>query len=298
MGRDDRPLDVLWDDGERLYRRIWRDVDDGGRREFLVAQPCAEHPTPSTVSRLAHEYGLKDHLDHSWALRPLELVRERGQAMLLLEPTRARPLDEMIGAGLPVARFLRLAVAVTNAVASMHQCGLVHKDIKASNILIDAERGHARRRWKRARSAAILSSAAVAVAAVCAATLLVTAGHARLPTLMRDAVSRADSLHQYVTGCTLLVNAVAALGVLWVRRRSVLDLWLMVVLCDYLIEISLILIPSVDRYTLGWYAGRIFGLISASLVLFVLLYEITPSTRGYDCSMRSSSSVSWNGPPN
>jgi len=132
-----------------------------------------------------------------------------------------------------------------------------------------------KRRWKGARSAAILSSAAVAVAAVGAATVLVTAGQARLPTLLRDPVSRADSLHQYVTGCILLVNAVAALVVLWVRRRSVLDLWLMVVLCDYLIEISQILSPAVERYTLGYYAGRIFGLTSASLVLFVLLYEIT-----------------------
>src|SRR5262245_13937766 len=44
---DNTPLDVLWEDGERLYRRIWRDTEDGGRREFLVAQPCAEHPTPA-----------------------------------------------------------------------------------------------------------------------------------------------------------------------------------------------------------------------------------------------------------
>jgi len=132
-----------------------------------------------------------------------------------------------------------------------------------------------KRRWTGARSAAILSSAAVAVAAVCAATLLVTAGEARLPILLLDPVSRADSLLQYVTGCTLLVNVVAAFSVLWVRRGSVLDLWLMVVLCDYLLEIAQILIPSVYRYSLGWYAGRIFGLISASLVLFVLLYEIT-----------------------
>jgi signal transduction histidine kinase len=132
-----------------------------------------------------------------------------------------------------------------------------------------------KRRWTGARSAAILSSAAVAVAAVCAATLLVTAGEARLPILLLDPVSRADSLHQYVTGCILLVNVVAAFSVLWVRRGSVLDLWLMVVLCDYLLEIAQILIPSVYRYSLGWYAGRIFGLISASLVLFVLLYEIT-----------------------
>src|SRR6185503_2647906 len=110
------PLDVLWEDGERVYRRMWRDMDDGGRREFLLAQPCTEHPTPATVNRLAHEYGLKDYLDALWALRPLELVRERGQTMLVLEPTRARPLDEMIGAGLPIGTFLRLAIAATNAV--------------------------------------------------------------------------------------------------------------------------------------------------------------------------------------
>jgi len=129
-------------------------------------------------------------------------------------------------------------------------------------------------RWKGARSAALLVSAAVAVGAVCAATLLVTAGHVLLPSLMRDTVASAGSLHQYVAGCIALIN-VAALMVLWIRRGSVLDLWLMVVLCDYVIEICLIMFPVVDRYTVGWYAGRIFGLISASLVLFVLLYEIT-----------------------
>ena len=128
--------------------------------------------------------------------------------------------------------------------------------------------------WKGAPSAAILLSAALAAAAVCAATFLVTAGHALLPSLMRDTVSAAGSLHQYVAGCTALVSLVA-LTVLWIRRGSLLDLWLMVVLCDYVIEISLLMFPVANRYTLGWYAGRIFGLISASVVLFVLLYEIT-----------------------
>ena len=119
-------------------------MGDGGRREFLVAQPCAEHPTQATVNRLAHEHGLKDYLDSEWALRPLELVRERGQTMLVLEPTTSRPLDEMIGQGLPIGTFLRLAIAVSNTVARLHHCGLVHKDIKASNILIDAASGDAR----------------------------------------------------------------------------------------------------------------------------------------------------------
>jgi signal transduction histidine kinase len=132
-----------------------------------------------------------------------------------------------------------------------------------------------KQRWQGARSAAIILSAAVPVAAVCAATLLVTAGHALLPQILRDADSTAGSLPQYVAGCTLLVSVVA-LMVLWIRRGSVLDLWLMVVLCDYVIEISLFMIPVVvNRYSLSWYAGKIFGLISGTLVLFVLLYEIT-----------------------
>src|SRR5262245_64807242 len=71
-GSEDRSLDVLWEDGERVYRRAWRDIGDGSRREFLVAQPRAEHPASGTVSRLVHEYGLKDYLDHVWALRPLD----------------------------------------------------------------------------------------------------------------------------------------------------------------------------------------------------------------------------------
>src|SRR5262245_40852713 len=143
-GSDDRSLEVLWEDGERVYRTAWRDIGHGSLRECLVAQPRAEHPAPGTVSRLVDEYGLKDYLDHVWALRPLELVRERGQTMIVFQSTAARPLDKMVGQGLPIREFLRLAIAVARALARLHQQGLIHKDIKATNILIDSETGDAR----------------------------------------------------------------------------------------------------------------------------------------------------------
>ena len=53
-----------------------------------------------------------------------------------------------------------------------------------------------------------------------------------------------------------------------------LDLWLMVVMCLYTVEIPLSYYPSPVRFSVGWYTVRVFGFLSSSLVLIVLLYEI------------------------
>jgi signal transduction histidine kinase len=120
---------------------------------------------------------------------------------------------------------------------------------------------------------AIGLSVAIIVAMVCVTTLVVTASDAILPRLMLDTV-RLSVLWFYAAGVVALLNALA-LVVLWIRRRSVLDLWLKVVICAFVIEICLISFPVPVRFSIGWYAGRVFGLISGSILLFVLLYEIT-----------------------
>ncbi len=65
-----------------------------------------------------------------------------------------------------------------------------------------------------------------------------------------------------------------ALFALWRRTRpTVLDVWVMVVMCAWLFDIALSAIISSARYDLGWYAGRSYGLLAASFVLVVLLLE-------------------------
>ena len=81
----DNTLEALWEDGERVFCRRWENGVEGCQRALLAVLPAAEHPTPDSLTRLTHEYGLKDDLDSTWAVRPLELVRERGQTMLMLE---------------------------------------------------------------------------------------------------------------------------------------------------------------------------------------------------------------------
>jgi signal transduction histidine kinase len=131
----------------------------------------------------------------------------------------------------------------------------------------------AKRLWRRSAAAGIFSSVALTAAIVCAATFIITAGDALLPRINLDPV-HFSTVWLYIAGCLALLSVVAVI-VLWFRGRSVLDLWLMVVMSAYVIEICLIAFPIPARFSFGWYAGRFFGLLSGSLLLFVLLYEIT-----------------------
>ena len=81
-------------------------------------------------------------------------------------------------------------------------------------------------------------------------------------------------LWPYLIGAPVALANLSALVVLWVRRRSMLDLWLIVVICLYLIEVPLSYYPDPERFSVGWYTVRVFGVLSSCIVLIVLLYEI------------------------
>ena len=128
---------LLWEDGERRFYKVWRNGTEGTRRLYLAVLSAAEHPTPGSLNRLAHEYGLKDQLDTAWAVRPLELVRERGTTALVFEYHDGEPLDRRMAQPMEVGEFLRIAVALAAAMVRLHERGLVHRDIKPANILVD-----------------------------------------------------------------------------------------------------------------------------------------------------------------
>jgi PAS domain S-box-containing protein len=118
---------------------------------------------------------------------------------------------------------------------------------------------------------AISASVAAVIVAIIAFTWLVTGNHDYLPTLL--------SAGQYTLVLFGVVSAIlclclAALATLWFRKpHSVIDVWLMVVLCAWLFDIALSAILNVARFDLGFYAGRTYGLCAASFVLAVLLID-------------------------
>jgi PAS domain S-box-containing protein len=109
------------------------------------------------------------------------------------------------------------------------------------------------------------------VAAVAALAALTTAGQALLPDIMRG--------NSYAVAMNFTVSAVWALSVvavivLWLRRpHTVLDLWLMVVMCAWTFDVALSAMLNAGRFDLGFYAGRIYGLLASTFVLLVLLLQ-------------------------
>jgi serine/threonine protein kinase len=137
------PVALVERPGETTVYREWRLGEDGHRTAVLVVRPVAEHPSPAIVDRLTHEYELRDKLDGRWAAKPLELVRDGGRALLVLEDAGGEPLERLLGAPMAVARFLGLAIEISAALGELHARGLVHKDIKPANILVNDMTGEA-----------------------------------------------------------------------------------------------------------------------------------------------------------
>jgi two-component system sensor histidine kinase/response regulator len=121
-----------------------------------------------------------------------------------------------------------------------------------------------------ARIAMLLGVAAASGLAL-AFMMLATAGRGLLPPIMQG--NRYTPIMIAVVSSVWL-SSFLALAVLWVRRpHALLDIWLMVVLCAWIFDIGLSAVLNGGRFDLGFYAGRIYGLLAASYVLLVLLLE-------------------------
>lgn len=121
------------------------------------------------------------------------------------------------------------------------------------------------------RKGMIAMSLVVVLALVCAVAYLGTAWHDALPVLLKEGHYTPAFV---VAVLTVWSVCLLALITLWRRRSySLLDLWLLVVVCAWLFDVGLSTLFNAKRFDLGFYAGRIYGLLAASFVLAMLLLE-------------------------
>ena len=119
------------------------------------------------------------------------------------------------------------------------------------------------------QTAAAVSSAVV-IAVALALSWIAIAGDPYLPKLFLDRSASTVGL-RYAYALLLLPSAVA-LFLLWFRGRSVLNLWLMVVMCGWLGQ-GIAQFQTPGRFSLAMYAARSLIVVSLTVLLVVLLRE-------------------------
>ncbi len=87
--------------------------------------------------RLRREARAVARLSHPAIVGVYDWVEAAGEDWLVLERVDGRTLDQLLGAGpLPPERAVALARGVASGLAAAHGAGLVHRDLKASNVMV------------------------------------------------------------------------------------------------------------------------------------------------------------------
>jgi signal transduction histidine kinase len=119
--------------------------------------------------------------------------------------------------------------------------------------------------------AAIVFSIILVLLMVCGLTFVAVEADSLLPRLMASTIE-ANKSNLVVSGVFLGSLCAIAVVLLGRRRRTVLDLWLMVMCCAWLAE--LIVTSSIStRFSFGFYASRLFSFFAVFSVLLILLSE-------------------------
>ena len=117
--------------------------------------------------------------------------------------------------------------------------------------------------------AAIVTTIAVAAGLAAYSTL----GHAYLPTIM-DGPRYTMAISKGISPSICLISLIA-LSLLWkARKRSTLDLWLIVVMSAWLCDVVLGAVVGSSRYDLGWYGGRSFSFLASGLLMITMLVQL------------------------
>jgi len=139
-------------------------------------------------------------------------------------------------------------------------------------LYVCLKNGAKRDRPAQSSGSLIFSNVALVTILVGLLTVIAINADTLLPPLMRDQVQFAP-MANYVTAVTFVMS-VAALIILAIRGRSLLDLWLAVAMVAMVIRLGSTSFLISSRFSVGFYVSRGFSVVVATVVLLALFSEI------------------------
>jgi PAS domain S-box-containing protein len=131
--------------------------------------------------------------------------------------------------------------------------------------------GDAVQQPSRSTGVTIGITVACVVMATAGLSWVATAGAEYLPSLYETATKRAPFAK--IVSLYLALLTIVAVALLFVRRHTILDQWLILTLLGWLPTFLAGVALATMRFSLGWYMARVYALLAGSSLLFVLLAE-------------------------
>ncbi|QWF76873.1 Serine/threonine-protein kinase PknD [Amycolatopsis sp. CA-230715] len=123
---------------------VWRAVDERLERSVAVkqilAQPGLSESERATVrQRAMREAKNAARFQHPNAIVVFDIAEHGGDPCLVMEYLPSKSLSAVLAEQptLPLAQVARIGEQVASALVAAHRAGIVHRDIKPGNILID-----------------------------------------------------------------------------------------------------------------------------------------------------------------
>nr|WP_062970907.1 serine/threonine-protein kinase [Nocardia gamkensis] len=123
---------------------VWRAVDERLQRSVAVKQIHIQPSLPEAERVVVRQRAIREarnaaRFQHPNAIVVFDITEHDGDPCLVMEYLKSKSLAAVIGAQgtLPLTQVARIGEQVASALIAAHQAGIVHRDVKPGNILLD-----------------------------------------------------------------------------------------------------------------------------------------------------------------
>src|SRR5688572_29726853 len=115
----------------------YRGVRQSDASRVVAKVAVSRRPSRRDSARLRHEFEMARLVDGSGVVRAVALENDRDRLVLVLEDFGGVSLKHHLeGRRLQLSEFFRLAIQCADALTRVHAAGVIHKDIKPSNLIL------------------------------------------------------------------------------------------------------------------------------------------------------------------